>query len=280
MAPVRRKGAAISHSSDSNIVTNSGHKLSERVSRRLPALWHFIVQRFKHGERYGLDFTIAFVAIVAAMWGFLAIIEAAVTEAELYELDSRIQTIMASILTPAVTDYMVFITNIGGTRGTVIGAVAVGLLLLFTRRWWSLFGLVFATAGGGIIIWGLKVFFQRARPVETVIDAGGYAFPSGHAFAAMVFFGYLIHLAFRHFRLHGLQILVTLVGTAMVLLIGSSRVYLNVHWLTDVVGGWIAGFAWLLISILIVRHIEWPKRGLTLPSDEKYEPSEDDAGRA
>lgn len=245
----------------------SGHKLAERIRRRLPALWHFVVRRFKHGERYGLDFTIAFITIVAAMWGFVEIIDAAVTEADLNEFDRRIQRLMAAILTPTITEYMVFITNIGGTRGTVIGVLIVGLPLLFTRRWWSLFGLAFATAGGGVIIWGLKVFFQRARPVETVIDAGGYAFPSGHAFAAMVFFGYLIHLSFRHFRLHGLQILATLFGAAMIFLVGSSRVYLNVHWLTDVVGGWIAGFAWLLISILIVRHVEWPKRGRTLPSD-------------
>ena len=230
--------------------------------------------RFKHGERYGLDFTLAFVTIVAAMWGFVVIIDAAVTETELYVLDSRIQSIMSSILTPTVTEYMVFITNIGGTRGTVIGVLAVGLPLLFTRRWWSLFGLVFATAGGGILIWGLKLFFARARPVETVIHAGGYAFPSGHAFAAMVFFGYLIHLAFRHSRLHGLQILVTLLGSAMIFLVGSSRVYLNVHWLTDVVGGWIAGFAWLLISILIVRHIEWPRKGHTLPSDDAVDRAE------
>lgn len=243
-------------------------KLETRVRRRLPALWHFIVRRFKHGERYGLDFTIAFIAIVAAMWGFVSMIEATVTESELFELDLRIQSVMSAVLTPQVTEYVVFITNIGGTRGTAIGVILVGLPLLFTRRWWSAFGLVFAAAGGGIIIFGLKLFFHRARPVETVIDAGGFAFPSGHAFAAMVFFGYLIHLSFRHFRLAAVQIFITLVGTAMIFLVGSSRVYLNVHWLTDVVGGWLAGFAWLLISILIVRHIEWPRRGRVTPAAE------------
>ena len=234
--------------------------MPERVRRRAPAFWHFIVRRFKHGERYGLDFTLAFIFILGAMWGFLEIMEAAVTEADLNRLDARIQSIMAMLLTPEVTEYMVFITNLGGTRATVISVLVVGLPLLFLRRWWSLFGLVFATAGGGLIIFGLKFFFQRARPLETVIEVGGYAFPSGHAFAAMVFFGYLIHLSFRHFRLPAIQILATLAGSIMIFLIGSSRVYLNVHWLTDVVGGWIAGFAWLLVSILIVRHIEWPRR--------------------
>lgn len=241
--------------------------VGRRFRRRVPAFWHFVVQRFKHGEQYGLDFTLAFLAVGAAMWGFIEIMETAVTEAELNQLDARIQAIMGSLLTPEVTEFMVFITNLGGTRSTVVGVLLVGIPLLFLRRWWSLFGLVFATAGGGLILWGLKLFFQRARPVETVIDVGGYAFPSGHAFAAMVFFGYLIHLSFRHFRIPAIQIVATLLGSAMIFLIGSSRVYLNVHWLTDVVGGWIAGFAWLLLSITIVRHIEWPRRSRS-SSDE------------
>lgn len=249
-------------------VSDPIQKAGERVRRRTPAFWHFIVRRFSHGERYGLDFTLAFLFILGAMWGFLEIMEAAVTEADLNRLDTRIQSIMAMVLTPEVTEYMVFITNLGGTRATIIGVLVVGLPLLFLRRWWSLFGLVFAAAGGGIIIFGLKFFFQRARPIETVIDVGGYAFPSGHAFAAMVFFGYLIHLSYRHFRLPAIQIFATLLGSIMIFLIGSSRVYLNVHWLTDVVGGWIAGFAWLLVSILIVRHIEWPKRAATRPPAE------------
>lgn len=252
-------------------MSGSLQKLSERLRRRVPALWHFIVARFKHGERYGIDFTLAFVAILGAMWGFVEIIDAAVTEEELYSLDRRIQTIMSAVLTPELTDYVVFITHLGGTRGTAIGVLAVGLPLLFARRWWSLFGLVFATGGGGIILWGLKLFFQRARPVEKVIDAGGFAFPSGHAFAAMVFFGYLIFLSYRHFRLAAVHVFVTLISAAMIFFIGSSRVYLNVHWLTDVVGGWIAGFAWLLISIIIVRHVEWPARN-SKPASHQEDP--------
>ncbi len=241
-------------------MNESKSSLPERLRRRLPTLWAFIVQRFKQGERYGLDFTLAFVAILFAMWIFVEVVDAALTETELYRLDRQIQVLMSSILSPEVVERLVFITDLGGTKGTVIGVLLVGIPLLLTRRWWSLFGLLFTTAGGGLVLWGLKLFFQRARPTESFIEVGGYAFPSGHAFAAMAFFGYLIYLAFRHFRHEITRIAVMLFSMIMILLIGSSRVFLNVHWLTDVVGGYVAGFIWLVTSILIVRHVEWPHR--------------------
>lgn len=223
-------------------------------------LWHFIVARFRHGERYGLDFTLAFLAILAAMWIFVVIVDAAVTEEQLNAIDSSVQEMVVQLPQENVTDWVVFITDLGGTRGTVIGVIIIGIPLLLRRRWWSLFGLVFATAGGGLVVLGLKEFFARARPLEQVVDVGGYAFPSGHAFSAMVFFGYLIYLSHKHLRLVILQVLATIGAFNMIVLIGASRVYLNVHWFTDVLGGFFAGLVWLVLSILIVRHVEWPER--------------------
>lgn len=239
-------------------MNNPDSNIRERLRRRLPTLWSFILQRFKHGERYGLDLTLAFLAIVGALWIFVELVDLAVTETELYHLDRQIQVLMSGVLTPAVVEFVAFITDLGGTRGTIIGVLLVGIPLLLTRRWWSLFGLLFTTAGGGLVLWGLKLFFQRARPAESFIEVGGFAFPSGHAFAAMAFFGYLVYLAFRHFRHDVPRIGVTVISLIMILLIGSSRVFLNVHWLTDVVGGYVAGFAWLILSIVIIRHVEWP----------------------
>ena len=236
---------------------------------RLTALWHFMVQRFKHGERYGLDFTLAFLAILGAMWVFAEIVDGAVTREGLNQLDGRIQAAMRALLEDDVTRYVVFITNIGGSRGTIICVLLVGIPLLLLRRWWSLFGLVFATAAGGLILLGLKEFFARARPEESVIHAGGYAFPSGHAFAAMVFWGYLIYLSWKHVGIKVIDFAVTMICFLMIFLIGTSRVYLNVHWLTDVLGGYISGFAWLVISILIVRHVEWPNRSRILKEHEE-----------
>lgn len=238
---------------------------TEHVKRRLATFRKFLVERFRHGERYGLDFTMAFLAVLAALWIFLEIVEEAVTESELYTLDARIQEIVSSILTPEFTEYVVLITDLGGTRGTIVGVVLVGLPLLLRRRWWSAFGLAFATGGGGLVVLGLKTLFARARPDDPIVQAGGYAFPSGHAFSAMVFFGYLIYLAHKHLRSSLLQAMITIGAFTMIVLIGTSRVFLNVHWLTDVVGGFLAGFVWLVLSIFIVRHVEWPNRARSRP---------------
>lgn len=235
------------------------------MERRLRAFWHFLVERFRHGERYGLDVTLAFIAIALTLWAFLELVEGAVTEADLQSLDNTIQTFFSGILTPGMAEYITIITDLGGTRGTVVGVVLVSIPLLLLRRWWSFFGLVFATGGGGLVVLGLKAVFGRARPVESFIDVGGYAFPSGHAFSAMVFFGYVIYLGHKHFRSSVIHVLITLSSFLMIVLIGSSRVFLNVHWLTDVLGGFVAGIAWLVLSILIVRHVEWPHRNRDRP---------------
>lgn len=238
------------------------------LERRLAAFWHFLVARFRHGERYGLDLTLAFVAITITLWIFLELVEGAITQQDLQALDVAIQSGASRIPTPELTRWVTFITNLGGSRGTVIGVLLVSIPLLIRRRWWSVFGLVFATGGGGVVALGLKAFFARARPTESLIDVGGYAFPSGHAFTAMVFFGYLIYLGHRHFRSAIIQVLITLFSFSMIVLIGLSRVYLNVHWLTDVMGGFVAGIAWVVLSILIVRHVEWPHRKRDRPMHE------------
>lgn len=239
------------------------------VKRRLLAFWHFLLARFSHGERYGLDVTLAFIAITITLWIFLVLVEGVITQSDLHALDEAMQEFLANIPTPQLTRFVTFITDLGGTRGTVIGVFIVGIPLLLRRRWWSAFGLVFATAGGGAVVLGLKAFFARARPTESLIDVGGYAFPSGHAFTAMVFFGYLIYLSHRHFRSSVAQVLTTIFSFSMIMLIGLSRVYLNVHWLTDVMGGFVAGIAWLVLSILIVRHVEWPHRAQDRPTHDE-----------
>ncbi len=222
----------------------------------MPAFQRFVEQRFERGERYGLGLTLSFVVIAAGLWGFLTIAEDVFSQSDLYEIDFRVQEVVRTLLSEELTEWVVFITNLGGTRGTIISALILAGVLLFRRRWWALFGLVLASGGGGLVILGLKLLFQRARPVETVIEVGGYAFPSGHAFAAMVFYGYVIYLAWRLVKSVFLRIVITIPAFLMILFIGTSRVYLNVHWLTDVLGGYVSGFVWLTASIFLIHMIE------------------------
>lgn len=104
---------------------------------------------------------------------------------------------------------------------------------------------------GGAAIYTLKELVQRARPLNEIVSESGFAFPSGHATISVVFFGLLIYLAFR--EKSKMKTNISLISAFMIVLICFTRLYLNVHWLTDVVGG-IALGAFILTGCILLRE--------------------------
>jgi membrane-associated phospholipid phosphatase len=130
-------------------------------------------------------------------------------------------------------------------------AIAAVALLLIRRIRVALF-VVIAMAGAALLEFVSKLAVGRARPAfaHPVAGAAGKSFPSGHALVAVVAFGLLALLVPRRFRVAAWAI-----GVAAVLLVSYSRLALGVHYLSDVVGGWLLGAAWLVL-------MEWLLGGL------------------
>jgi undecaprenyl-diphosphatase len=132
-------------------------------------------------------------------------------------------------------------------RLTPLGLLAAAVFL--ARGWRRGALLVIVTlAGAWLLDMGLKLFFARARP-EPFYDyypaPSSYSFPSGHALFSVCFFGGLAVLLTHRIRGRITQVAMWLVAVIIILLIGSSRVYLGVHYPTDVVGGYAVGLAWV-----------------------------------
>lgn len=104
--------------------------------------------------------------------------------------------------------------------------------------------------GGGLLDWELKRFFARARPdvAEMLRQAQGYSFPSGHAMGSSVMFGALSYLAFRLIRRWAWKAAALAFAATLVIAIATSRVYLGVHWISDVVAGVAAGLMWVGVT--------------------------------
>jgi undecaprenyl-diphosphatase len=149
------------------------------------------------------------------------------------------------------------ITSLGSVPLLAIAlAVAVGYLLLAGKRRFALFTLL-ATLGGSAFSFALKGSYSRPRPavVPHLSEVMTSSFPSGHAMhAAVVFltFGGLLAEAARHRRLKIYILVNALLVTALV---GFSRVYLGVHYPSDVLGGWIAGLGWAGFSAMVARWL-------------------------
>jgi membrane-associated phospholipid phosphatase len=195
-------------------------------------------------------------ATCAALVLFLAMVRVIGDPDVVPAMDLRVQRTVESILTPATIHFMVIVTSLGGVVLMSLFSLTLAVALWSRRRWVHLFELLVAVPLGATAMLAMKGFFQRTRPMEALLDVRGLSFPSGHAFISMVFFGLVIHLLFRS-RLNPVWIAGgTLVCLALIALIGTSRVYLGVHFVTDVLGGYAAGFLWLVLALRLVRYVE------------------------
>ena len=132
---------------------------------------------------------------------------------------------------------------------------------IFLLRGWRRGALlvVVTLAGAGLLDVGLKLFFQRARPEPFFPDyplPDSFSFPSGHALFATCFFGGLAVLLSHRLRSRLLQVLIWIVALLLIVLIGASRVYLGVHYPTDVLGGFAVGIVWVVSVALGDRLAE------------------------
>lgn len=160
-------------------------------------------------------------------------------------------------------------TALGGTAVlTFVALAAISYLLLVRHRRLALFTAV-AVGGGLLISTLLKLGFDRPRPDLVPHESIVYtaSFPSGHSMMAAVTYLTLAAMLTRVHRSRLLKAYFLIVAALLVLLVGVSRVYLGVHWPTDVVAGWAAGSAWAAFCWLAAR---WLQRRRVVEADEAF----------
>ncbi len=145
------------------------------------------------------------------------------------------------------------VTRFGSSQIIKYGAVLLVLFALYKRQWVSAAILTVSVYGGLFLNSAIKDFFMRPRPSfwGTVSVASGYSFPSNHSMGSVIFYGMIAYLLTSMISNRRLRILVWVGMGFLVVAVGLSRLLLGVHYLTDVLGGWLAGTTWLLACILV-----------------------------
>lgn len=156
-------------------------------------------------------------------------------------------------------DVMAELTTLGDGIVIVMLVAVTSVFLWLTKHHWSVYILVIGVIGGKILNTALKVGFDRARPsvVDAITDTSSPSFPSGHAMGAMVAYGSIAYLVSRLEPTPRLRAATWLIAGAMILLIGLSRLYLGVHYPTDVVAGYLAGLAWVAVVAASVKGVQY-----------------------
>lgn len=153
---------------------------------------------------------------------------------------------------------MLDITALGGTAVlTLITAGVVGFLLMDGKRGAALFVLV-AVVGGSLLTTLAKLAFARPRPelVAHLVEVSSYSFPSGHAMASAVTYLTLGALLARTQARRRIKAYLLAIAVLLTLMIGTSRVYLGVHYPSDVLAGWALGAAWAMLCWQVERFLQ------------------------
>ncbi|MDP2528055.1 phosphatase PAP2 family protein [Maribacter dokdonensis] len=210
---------------------------------------------------YVITVIIALVIVVGGINLFVELTETLKTEM-LANYDTAITDYIVSRRTPGLTNYFKFMTNVGDTYGYLI-VLSIFLLvsLLVFKRWKYIVQATLVLALATVSNMMLKRFIDRARPgIEHLVSVETLSYPSGHAMSAMAFYGFLIFLVIKFDIQKVFKYLLVIVLLTVILSIGISRIYLGVHFPSDIAGGFIAGFIWVVFCVLVFDLIQLFKR--------------------
>ena len=211
---------------------------------------------------------------VAAVFAGMAFVYLAeqfnLTTSSVYYDDQIINKWFEAERMPGFTTLLHAVTTGASPVGLGILVTVVAAVLFFRKHRASAAFIAVAAGGGALLNLGLKSLFERARPgaASAIANATGYSFPSGHAMGSFIVFGSIAYIVMRQpYRWKWKSAWLALLVTA-VLLVGLSRVYLGVHWGSDIAAGWSAGIVWLAsatVAFETVLRIRVLRRGITPP---------------
>ncbi|CAN5357756.1 hypothetical protein BH09BAC2_BH09BAC2_21690 [soil metagenome] len=176
-----------------------------------------------------------------------------------FQFDQNAFAFLKNLVSDFNTDVMEFFSFIGSHTFLIPANLLLILYFLFVRkhRWYSITVPVVSISSLLLMLF-LKYFFHRDRPMEPLMNvARGYSFPSGHALMSVTFYGLLIFLVWQKKHTGRFwKMLLTILFIFLILMIGTSRIYLKVHYASDILAGYSMGFVWLLLSLWITGRME------------------------
>jgi undecaprenyl-diphosphatase len=190
--------------------------------------------------------------LLASAWVFFAVLDSVVSNEALVQFDRAAYYLAQGLRSPDADRFFIAITELGDTGVALAVSIAVLAYLLWRKSWRTAMYWTAAVAFAQCTIAALKLILARARPslaLET------YSFPSGHATLSLVIYGFLAYLLVRK-QARPVQIGAGMAVGAFVGLVSLSRIYLGVHWFSDVLAGLALGSSWIvLLSIAYSRHV-------------------------
>jgi undecaprenyl-diphosphatase len=222
-----------------------------------------IVARWLSGQEAAV--LVAALVVLLAVFGFVKIAEE-LGEGELARLDEWLLLLFRApgqphvpIGPPWVVEVAQDITVLGGRTMLIAVTLFITGYLALERKYGAMWLVVFAVGGGGLLSTAMKYAFGRGRPdlVPHLVAVTSPSFPSGHSMLGAIMYLTLGALLARFATRRRTKAYLLTVALFVTFVVGGSRVYLGVHYPSDVVAGWCAGLVWALVCWLVARYLQY-----------------------
>ena len=211
----------------------------------------FIKKRLKRKVFTGLPLTVFVIVFLILLGTFVGITDSIVNSAPIVKLDDSFAHFLYQLRTPFLAQVFYVITDFADQITiTILGAISLAYLY-FKKELAYFYALIIIFLGTEASVFIIKILINRGRPIADIayyLETSG-SFPSGHSAIAMAFFGFVTYYIVHHITGGNKKSIITLIGALLILLIGFSRLYLGVHFLSDVIGGFLMGGLWLVAGI-------------------------------
>jgi membrane-associated phospholipid phosphatase len=236
----------------------------KRVLQAMDSRWlNGRLASIEPGEYLVMHVVVGFTVIFIALAVFFELTEALAIDDDLGRFDHALAQTLRITVSDNTYQFFSLITHLGDALVLTVVSALVALGLAWRRHGLQLAGWLTAVIGNGILTRALKALFQRLRPLHDhgFATADGWSFPSGHSSGALVVYGMLAYLLIRGAdrRWHLSIVLLTI---ALILVVGSSRVFLQVHFFSDVIAGFCSGAAWLAVCVAGTEIVLHQRRSL------------------
>lgn len=226
------------------------------LMHRHPKLVHFIEFRLTLKRFSGLPLTLLTLAFIYIFFAFFGVVESILRFGNFVAVDLRVNHLVTLFHDPFFERVFLWITALGRTPALVTAVVASVVLWWCWNKRSFIFGALVSLAGTSVFIYLVKLVVARPRPLDAVYAEATDSFPSAHAALSLAVYGFLAYAFIRFTKNWKWKVNQLFVSSIVIVLIGLSRIYLGVHYLSDVWSGYLLGTLWLLVAIAVSEWIE------------------------
>jgi membrane-associated phospholipid phosphatase len=223
----------------------------QRARERHPRLVAFLARRVSRTEYLGLHLTVGLAISVAALAAFARLADPVVEARGQLEVDTAVATALHRYATAHGATAAKIVTTLGAPSLVGVFVLVATVALAVQGRRLLAAGVALAALGSLVLDAELKHVFQRPRPVwdDPILTLDSWSFPSGHSLGSLVNYGMLAYVIVLHVPRRAARVAVVVAAALLTLGVGFTRMYLGVHYLTDVLGGYAAGAVWLTTCV-------------------------------